>query len=87
MQFESRHKSVRSSQTLSVVANDAADADDCRMDSRGPYVSSSSLTGRNKESPSPVKDSLTSSGRCIRRRSSSVRTDQSPFIAGEISGD
>jgi len=55
---------------------------DGRMVNLGRCASFSSLIGRNKEFPSPEKDSSTLLVRYIRPRNSSVRTDQSPFSAG-----
>lgn len=55
---------------------------ECRMASRGQFVSSSSLIGRNKECQSQGRDSSISLARCTKLRSSLARTGQLLCTAG-----
>lgn len=54
-----------------------------RTANRGPSGSSSSPIGRSKVCRNQVKASSTSSAKCIKRKSSSVRTDPSQSTAGK----
>lgn len=54
-----------------------------RTASRERFVSSSSLTGQNKECQNPGRDSLISSAKCTKLKNSLARMGPLPFTAGK----